>query len=223
MKNQSALFALGVFLGSYSLVYASESAKTFEIDLSHSNVGFTIKHLVSRVSGEFRSLEGEFVFDQAHPEKSKVKATVKADTIDTHEKKRDEHLKSADFFDVTQYPTLSFESKSFVSQGGQKYELQGNLTMHGVTRPVTFKVDYLGEANDPWGNHRAGFTAVTKINRKDFGIVWNKALDAGGFVLSDDVELNINIEGIQKKDQPASGEGTKKSSHKKGESALVQK
>lgn len=215
MKTQSTLFVLGAFLGSFSLAYASESGKTFEIDLSHSNVGFTIKHLVSRVSGEFRSLEGEFVFDQAHPGKSKVRATVKADTIDTHEKKRDDHLKSADFFDVTQYPTLSFESKKFTSQGGQKYELQGNLTMHGVTRPITFKVDYLGEANDPWGNHRAGFTAVAKINRKDYGIVWNKALDAGGFVLSDEVELNINIEGIQKKIQPTSAEEAQKAPQKK--------
>ena len=214
MKIQSTLVLFGAFLGSLSMANAADSGKKFDIDLSHSNVGFTIKHLVSRVSGEFRSLEGEFIFDQAHPENSKVKATVKADMIDTHDKKRDDHLKSADFFDVTKYPTLSFESKKFSAQGDQKYELQGDLTMHGVTRSVTFKVDYLGEANDPWGNHRAGFTATAKINRKDFGIVWNKALDSGGFVLSDDVELNINIEGIQKKDQPAQEEGTKKA-HKK--------
>ena len=214
MKVQNCILSLGVLLFSFSLAQAEEKAKTFEIDLSHSNVGFTIKHLVSRVSGEFKSIEGEFVFDSAHPEKSHVKATVKADTIDTHDKKRDEHLRSADFFDVKKFPTLTFEAKSFSSKGDQKYELQGDLTLHGVTKAVTFSVDYLGEADDPWGNHRAGFTANTKINRKDFGIVWNKALDNGGFVLSDDVEVSINIEGIQKKEQPAKEE-PKKSTVKK--------
>ena len=215
MKSSNIIFGLSALLFSLTFAHAEDKAKTFEIDLSHSNVGFTIKHLVSRVSGEFKSLEGEFVFDSAHPEKSRVKANVKAETIDTHDKKRDDHLRSADFFDVKKFPSISFESKSFSKKGDQKFELQGDLTLHGVTKPVIFNVEYLGEADDPWGNHRAGFTASTKINRKEFGIIWNKALDNGGFVLGDDVEINLNIEGLQKKDQPSKDELKKGGSAKK--------
>jgi polyisoprenoid-binding protein YceI len=143
-------------------------------------------------------------FDPDYPEKAKVNAIAKVESIDTNEKKRDDHLRNEDFFDAKKHPTLSFVSKEVKPDGDKKYKVLGDLTMHGVTKPVTFDVEYLGETDDSWGNHRAGFIATTTVNRKDYGISWNKTADKGGFVLGDDVAINLNLEMVEKKaEKPA--------------------
>ncbi|MBI3543102.1 MAG: YceI family protein [Deltaproteobacteria bacterium] len=171
----------------------------FEVDPGHSRVGFKVRHLVSKTSGEFRDFGGRLVFDDKKPDGGKVDFTIKAASINTNEPKRDEHLKSPDFFDVKKFPTLSFTSKKLVPGSEGKYKLEGDLTIHGVTKPVTFDVDYHGVQKDPWGGTRAGFTATTKVNRRDYGLTWNKALETGGLLVGEDVEIELEIEALQKK------------------------
>jgi len=174
-------------------------AKDYEIDATHSNVGFMAKHLISKVNGEFKDYNGTISFDPKKPDQTKVNAKVKAASINTNVEKRDAHLKSEEFFGVEKFPELTFVSTKVTPNGSKKYKMVGDLTMHGVTKPVTFEVEYLGEMDDPWGGHRAGFTATTQVNRKDFGMNWNKALDKGGVVLSDEIAINLNIEALEKK------------------------
>lgn len=187
---------LTLFIAGLLFIAQIASAKEFSADAAHSNVGFTIRHLVSKVNGEFKDFEAHFSFDSAKPTDSKLKATIKAASINTNNEKRDAHLKSGDFFEVEKFPTLSFESKKVTAAGKDKFNMTGDLMIHGITKPVTFNVEYLGESPDPWGGTRAGFTATAQINRKDFGVSWNKNLDKGGLVLGDDVTININIEAI---------------------------
>lgn len=182
-----------------ALCAAPAFAAEFTIDQSHSHVGFKVRHLVSKVDGEFKDFDGAFTFDEKDADKAKVKFTAKATSINTGTAKRDEHLRSPDFFDVKKYPTLSFEGKKLETDGDKHYKLAGDLTIHGVTKPTTFDVDFGGVAKDPWGGTRAGFTATTKINRKDFGLTWNKALETGGLLVGDDVTIELNIEGVAKK------------------------
>lgn len=182
------------------LVAASNAlAADYTVDPSHSNVGFTVKHLTSKVSGAFTAFDGSFTFDEKKPDASKVNFTIQAKSIDTNNDDRDKHLRSDDFFAVDKNPTLTFVSKEIKVTGKNKYDVKGDLTMRGVTKPVTFKTEYMGAVKDPWGNDKAGFVAAAEVNRKDFGIVWNKALDKGGFVLGDTVTIGVQIEAGQKK------------------------
>lgn len=174
-------------------------ASDYTVDASHSNVGFTIRHMVSKVSGDFKDFEGEFKFDDKKVENSMAKFTIKTASVSTNNQKRDDHLKSGDFFDTDKYPTITFESKKVTKAGKNKYKLMGDMTMHGVTKSVTFDVEYMGTDKDPYGNTKAGFVATSVIKRKDFGIVWNKALDSGNMILGDDVTVNLQIEAAQKK------------------------
>lgn len=196
---------VGLTIGSLCCLSAAQVgfAKDYDVDASHSNVAFVAQHLVSKVNGEFKDFEGTFSFDPKKLDNTKVTATVKVDSISTNQEKRDKHLKSDDFFASGKFPTLTFVSTKVSAHGSKKYKMAGNLTMHGVTKPVVFDVDYLGEIDDPWGGHRAGFTATTKVNRKDYGMVWNKALDKGGFVLGEEVTINLNVEASEKKDKAA--------------------
>jgi polyisoprenoid-binding protein YceI len=176
----------------------SASAAKFEIDKDHTTVGFGIKHLViSKVKGTFDNFSGEFEYDAKNIGASKVNATIQTDSINTAVKKRDEHLKSADFFDVAKFPTITFVSKK-VTGTPKKAKIEGDLTIHGVTKTVVLDAEMNGTVKDPWGNNRVGFSAKTKVNRKDFGLTWNKALETGGFVVGDDVEISIEVEGIEK-------------------------
>jgi polyisoprenoid-binding protein YceI len=185
-------------------------AKDYTIDRSHSNVGFSVKHFVSKVNGEFKEFDGELQFDPSKPEAAKIVAEVQAASVNTNEKKRDEHLASDDFFAAKKHPKFKFVSQSIKADGDKKYKVSGDLTLRGVTKPVVFDVEYLGETDDPWGNHRAGFTGTTTVNRKDFGINWNKSLDKGGFVLGEDVVINLNLEAIEKKAEEKSAPPAKK-------------
>jgi polyisoprenoid-binding protein YceI len=198
MKRASQVGQLLVSLAFLSAPQVS-MAKDYTVDMGHSTVGFTVKHLVSKVKGSFKKFDGSFSFDPAKPEASKLVAEAIVASVDTNDVKRDAHLQTDDFFDAKKFPKFTFVSKKFTPNGDNKFKMDGDLTMRGVSKPVTFDVDFSGEGVDPWGNNRVGFEATTKVNRKDFGINWNKTLDKGGFVVGDEVTININVEGLQKK------------------------
>ena len=175
------------------------AADTYTIDKAHSDVSFQIRHFASKVRGSFNDFEGTILADQATPELSSVVFTIKTASIDTNNPDRDKHLRSADFFDAEKYPEITFKSSKITPAGKDKYNAAGTLTVHGVSKDVTVPVTFLGFAKDPGGNQRASFETTIKLNRKDFGINWNKALDAGGFMLSDDVDVTIGLETVLKK------------------------
>lgn len=174
-------------------------AAVYSIDNSHSSVGFSIRHLVSNVHGSFQKFSGTVDLDEKNLSKLAVAADIDPASIFTNEPKRDAHLQSADFFDVQKFPKMTFKSSSAKDLGNGKVELTGDLTMHGVTKPVTLSVSFLGADKDPWGNTRAGFSATGKVNRKDYGIVWNKTLDNGGVMVGDDVTIQIDVEAVKAK------------------------
>ena len=170
--------------------------RTFIIDKTHSEASFQVRHLITRVSGRFSDFEGTIQFDEAIPEKSSVSFTIKTSSIDTREADRDKHLRSADFFSVDEYPTITFTSTRVRKAGGNQFDVVGTLTIHGVGQEITIPVTYLGIAKDPWGKERAGFEAELKINRKDFGLAWNAPMEAGGFLVGDEVKINLAIQAV---------------------------
>ena len=184
-----------VLLGSV-LVAPSAWASTWKIDQEHTTVAFKVRHLFSKVQGEFKQFEGTFDYEPGKPEAWKANATIQASSIDTNVAERDKHLRSKDFFDVDQYPTLTFTSTGVrdVSQTGAK--LDGLLTIHGVQKPVTLDLEVHGAGKDPWGNVRSGFTAKTTINRKDFGLTWNMAVETGQLLVGEEAEIILEVEGI---------------------------
>lgn len=176
-----------------------DTASLWEIDPAHSSASFSIRHMmIAKVHGGFTKLSGRLRFNRSEPTKGSVEAVIDAASIDTREPKRDEHLRSADFFDVQKYPTLTFKSREvFPDKDG--YQVVGDLTIHGVTKEVTLDVEGLdAEIKDPWGNVKIAATATTKIKRKDFGLNWNAALEAGGVLVGDDVTITLDIQFIKK-------------------------
>jgi polyisoprenoid-binding protein YceI len=171
----------------------------WQIDPAHSAAHFSVRHLmISNVRGEFTKLTGSAQIDPANLAKSTVEVTIEAGSLSTREPQRDEHLRSPDFFDVAKFPTLTFRSKRIESLGPEDFKLTGDLTIHGVTKQATFDVEGpTPSVKDPWGNVRAGVTASAKINRKDFGLVWNAVTEAGGVVVGDEVKITIDAELIQ--------------------------
>ncbi len=179
------------------LAPAASYAATYEIDPMHSAAHFKVRHMmVSNVHGQFGKLSGTINYDEKDPAKSTVEATIDVTTVDTQEPKRDEHLKSAEFFDVAQFPTMTFKSTKVEKAGKGKLKVHGNLTLHGVTKPVVLEVEGPApEAKDPfYGKIKSGATASTKLNRKDFGLAWNKALETGGVMVGEEVAITIEIE-----------------------------
>ena len=176
------------------------SASTWAIDPDHSNVGFKVKHLmITNVMGNFEKHSGTIDLNDKDITKSKVEVTIDTNSINTKVQKRDEHLRSADFFDVTKYPTMTFVSKKIAKAGKDGFKVTGDLTLHGVTKEVVLSVEGPSqESKDPWGNIRRGVTAATKINRKDFGLVWNAALETGGVAVGEEVTITLEIELIKK-------------------------
>jgi polyisoprenoid-binding protein YceI len=172
------------------------AAGTWTVDPSHSAVSFVARHLmVSKVRGNFASFAGSITIDE-NPVASKVEATVDVASITTGDAGRDGHLQSADFFAVEQFPTWSLVSTSITPQGDD-YLLNTDLTIKGVTKPVTFALEFEGVATDPWGNTKAGFTAETEISRKEFGLEWNVALETGGVLVGDKVKIQLDIQAVQ--------------------------
>jgi polyisoprenoid-binding protein YceI len=178
---------------------APAAPATWEIDAAHSAIGFGIRHLmVSTVRGNFNTFNGAVTLDGDDAATAKIAVTIDPASIDTREAKRDEHLRSADFFDVARFPTMTFTSKK-VEKAGAGFSVTGDLTMHGVTREVVLAVDGpLATVKDPWGGQRAGLRATATLSRKDFGLTWNKALETGGVVVGDEVAVVIDLELIRK-------------------------
>ena len=173
------------------------SAATYQVDPVHSQVEFTVDHLVIfKVNGSFNEYQGEIEADSANKSLTSVKAEIKVASIDTREPKRDGHLLSADFFDAEDHPLMTFVSKR-VEGSGDDIEVVGDLTIRGTTKEVSLKGSFRGENTDPWGNVRAGFSASTTINRHDYGLNWNKALETGGFVVGDDVTIRLEVQGVR--------------------------
>lgn len=173
---------------------------TYEIDPVHSNVHFSIRHLmITNVRGAFTGVSGTVVFDPQNLAASSVRAAIDVKTIDTRDENRDAHLKTADFFDSDQYPTMTFTSTKIEQAGDGEYKVTGDLTIHGVTKPVTLTVEEVtAESKDPWGNTRIGASAKAKVNRKDFGLNFNAPLETGGVLLGDDVKLEFELQFIKK-------------------------
>ena len=175
-------------------------ASTWTIDPDHSNIGFKVRHLmVSNVKGSFDKHTGTVEINDKDVTKSKVEVTIDTNSINTNVQKRDDHLRSADFFDVAKFPTMTFVSKKVAKAGKDKLKVTGDLTLHGVTKQVVLDVEGPSvESKDPMGAIRRGATASTKINRKDFGLVWNKALETGGVAVGEEVTITLEIEMIKK-------------------------
>ena len=181
----STALAAALFAGDYSL------------DMTHSEVGFNIKHLmISNVKGQFKSFDGNFSYDEKAKKITKLEGLVDVASITTGIDKRDEHLKSADFFDAAKYPKMYFVMTKFVP--GKKPKVEGKLTIKDVTKTVVFDADIGGTAVDPYGNKKAGISLNGAINRQDFGLKWNKAMESGGFVVADEVKITIDLEGNAK-------------------------
>jgi polyisoprenoid-binding protein YceI len=173
---------------------AAPAQTTWTIDASHSNVEFSVRHLmIASVKGRFAEVQGTVVTAEDDPTRTKIDVTIGAASIDTRMPQRDEHLRSADFFDVANHPTLTFTSRR-VERDGEDLRIVGDLTIRGVTREVVLAVTAHGRQTDPWGGTRAGFEATGRIKRGDFGLTWNQALEAGGVLVGDDVKLSIDVE-----------------------------
>lgn len=193
MKTKQLILALAVL--TFSGIGGAAAAATYDIDPAHSSVNFQISHLaISKVNGTFGDFEGSFEYVEGEPAAWAAQATIQTASVDTGNKDRDDHLRSPDFFETEKYPTMAFEST-----GAQEGKLMGDLTIRGITKPVVLDLEYNGAATDPWGNEKVSFTATGEINRKDFGLNWNKALDAGGFVVGDEVKIELEIAGTKRK------------------------
>lgn len=168
------------------------------IDASHTTVEFSIRHLmISRVKGRFSKVEGSVQGDPNNLTGATVQATIDAASVNTADEQRDVHLRSADFFDVENHPALTFESRSIERTDGNEYRMTGDLTIHGVTKLVAWTLTFEGQGKDPWGNERIAVTAQTRINRKDFNLTWNAALEAGGFLVGDQVDISVEAQAIK--------------------------
>ncbi len=193
--SAGALAALVLFSAS-----ALAAPETFQFDKNHTLVGFRIRHFLSKVEGRFKDFDGVIALDRQNPAASKVDVTINAASIDTAADNRDKHLRSADFFEVEKYPQITFKSTKVVPKGSDAYEVTGEFSMHGVTRTITVPVRHTGFLKTGQGE-KAGFEINFKLNRKDYGIVWNRAVDSGGYMLDDDVEINVQVEANRKSDE----------------------
>jgi polyisoprenoid-binding protein YceI len=180
-----------------STTQTAAAVRTYAIDTMHSEVLFQVRHLVTKVRGRFARFSGTVAFDDQQPSASSVTLEIAAGSIDTATADRDAHLRSADFFDVEHYPTLSFVSSNVEKKSAEHYDVSGTLTIRGVSHPVTLPVTFLGLAKDPWGNVRAGFETEITINRKDYGLLWNAALETGGFLVGDEVKITVSVQAVQ--------------------------
>ena len=196
MKLKDSCFMLSLMF----LLPVVAHATTWTIDADHSSVGFKVKHLmVSNVKGTFQSFGGVIETDDKDSTKTRVTVTINVTSIDTNQSRRDDHLRSADFFDVEKFPLMTFVSKKIIKTG-KTYTVVGDLSLHGVTKEVSLIANEPSiESKDPWGNTHRGISATTKISRKEFGMVWNKILETGGVLVGDEIDILLEIEGIKAK------------------------
>jgi polyisoprenoid-binding protein YceI len=174
----------------------------WKIDPSHSLVEFSVKHMmITTVRGRFDSFEGTLHVNEENPQASYVEGSIDAISINTHDEQRDNHLRSADFFDAQRFPKITFRSTRIEPAGDNRFRVYGDLAIKGTTREVVFDVAYEGRMKDPWGSERLGFSATTKINRKDYGLTWNVPLEAGGWLVGDEIKISAEIEAVQEQPQ----------------------
>jgi len=198
-KTRSAVLAASLAFAAPAL-----AGDTYSFDKAHTNVGFQVRHIFTNVSGKFTDFAGTIQVDRAKPESSTVEFTIQATSIDTSDQRRDQHLRSADFFDVANNPTITFKSAAVKANGKDSWLVTGDFTMHGVTKSVVLPVTLLGEGKDPMGNEKMGLETGLTINRKDYGLTWNKALETGGVLVGEEVKVQIAIEANKAKPpQPA--------------------
>lgn len=178
-----------------STIHPTTTTSTWTLDPAHTLVEFAAKHLmITTVKGRFADVSGTIHMDETDPAASSVEAVIKAASIDTRTDQRDAHLKSADFLEVERYPEITFKSTKVERVGDQHYRVTGNLTIHGVTKPVVLDVQDEGRTKDPWGGERAGFSATTRIDRRDFGLTWNQVVETGGVVVSNEIRITLEVE-----------------------------
>lgn len=195
----TALSLSALWAGGIAVAEAGGEAQTLKIDPQHSNVGFQVRHIFTKVSGRFREFEGSLRFDEKNPAASSVEVTIKTASIDTNVEARDKDLRSPRFFEVEKYPTITFKSTAVQPIDQKKAKIKGILSMHGVSKEVTLDAEYLGKLKDPWGNVRYGFHAETSIDRREFGLTWNEALEAGAVLVGEQVDILLDVEGIPAK------------------------
>ncbi|MBZ5586313.1 MAG: YceI family protein [Acidobacteriia bacterium] len=170
----------------------------WKFDLVHSNIGFSVRHLmISKVHGQFKSWTGTLETDESNPSATRLEVEIDAASIDTREPQRDDHLRSADFLDAAHYPKLTFRSARVEKVDDEHYRVAGDLTIRGVMRQVVLDTEFLGRQKDPWGGERAGFTARTSVDRKDYGLIFNMPLEGGGFLVGDKVEIALDVEVVK--------------------------
>jgi polyisoprenoid-binding protein YceI len=196
MKSLPLLF-LNAGLASAVAHDRATAVEVYGVDKDHSQVTFQVRHMLSRTRGRFTDFDGTIRFDAEHPESSSVEFRVRAASIDTDNAQRDEHLRSGDFFHAERHPEVVFRSDGVKRLARDRYEVAGTLSLRGVEKRLVLPVTFLGTAKDPWGNLRAGFATEAVLNRKDFGMLWNAALDNGGFILGDDVTVTIELETVR--------------------------
>jgi polyisoprenoid-binding protein YceI len=169
----------------------------WKLDPAHTLVEFSAKHLmITTVRGRIAEVEGTIYTDESNPENSSVEATLKGASIDTRNEQRDQHLRSADFLNADEFPKITFRSKR-IDGDAKRFKLTGDLTIRGTTRELTLDVEYGGRTRDPWGGERVGFSATGKLDRRDFGLVWNQALETGGVVVGNDIRINLEVEAVK--------------------------
>ncbi|ASK63693.1 hypothetical protein CFK37_16780 [Virgibacillus phasianinus] len=170
----------------------------WNVDAAHSSLEFVVKHMmISKAKGVFNDFEAEIEADPENLEDAKIEFNVDISSIDTRKKDRDDHLRSADFFDAENHPKMTFVATDIKKKSDNNYDVTGDLTIRGTKKPVTFDIDYEGTGKDPWGNEVAGFSGSTKISRKEFGLTWNAALETGGVMVGDEVKINVEIEAVK--------------------------
>jgi len=197
MKNLRLVVLTTLLL--FTLVAAGPlAAAEYQIDVSHSTIGFQVRHMaISKTNGNFDDYTGSFSFEPGKPDSWVCEAVSQATAINTNDQKRDEHLRSDEFLDAANFTTLTFKSTGVAMNNESEGVLKGDLTIHGVTKPVEMHLEILGTVTDPWGNERAGFSASVKINRKDYDLSYNSVMEAGGLVVGDEVKITLEIEGIK--------------------------
>lgn len=193
MRSSRTRVAAGLALGLTLASAARSATETFVFDKSHTLVGFRIRHWLTKVDGRFREFEGHIWLDRANPADSRVDVTIQTASIDTANENRDKHLRSADFFEAEKYPVITFKSTKVTPRGKDLYDVTGDLSLHGVTKTMTVPVRHTGFLN-LGKQEKAGFELTIPINRKEFGVVWNRTADSGGVMLGDDVDINVQVE-----------------------------
>lgn len=174
---------------------------SWQLDKAHSGIDFSVRHMmISTVRGRFEEFDGTFEINETDPSQSKIAVEIQVGSLNTKEAQRDGHLKSPDFFDVAQYPTMTFKSRRIEKVDDQHLNLMGDLTIKGISKPVTLAVQYAGQAKSPWGTTSAGFTGSTKINRKDWDLTWNQTLETGGVLVGDEITINIELELVKQEE-----------------------